>query len=32
MSIDIHTVEDAGIVQSYHVEEWTQAIHQISGH
>ena len=30
MSIDIHTVEDGRIVQSYHIEEWLQARGQLS--
>ena len=29
MSIDIHTVEDGKIVQSYHIEEWATAIMQL---
>ena len=29
MSIDIHTVEGGRIVQSYHVEEWLSAKHQL---
>ncbi len=29
MSIDIHTVEDGKIVQSYHVEEWLSAKYQL---
>jgi len=29
MSIDIHTVEDGKIVQSYHVEEWLSAQQQL---
>ncbi|MCH9670559.1 MAG: ester cyclase [Gammaproteobacteria bacterium] len=29
MSIDIHTVESGRIVQSYHVEEWLKAVHQL---
>lgn len=31
MSIDIHTVENGLIVQSYHIEEWLQAVHQLKG-
>ncbi len=30
MSIDIHTVEDGKIVKSYHIEEWAQAIQQLT--
>ena len=30
MSIDIHTVENGLITQSYHVEEWHKAIKQLS--
>ena len=30
MSIDIHTVEDGRIVQSYHVEEWHKAVRQLT--
>lgn len=30
MSIDIHTVEDGRIVQSYHVEEWATAMRQLA--
>ena len=30
MTIDIHTVEDGKIVQSYHVEEWSKAIRQLT--
>ena len=30
MTIDIHTVENGKIVQSYHVEEWAKAIQQLS--
>lgn len=30
MSIDIHTVENGKIVRSYHVEEWTTAIRQLT--
>ncbi len=30
MSIDIHTVENGKIVQSYHVEEWATAIRQLT--
>ena len=30
MSIDIHTVENGRIVQSYHVEEWHKAMRQLS--
>ena len=29
MSIDIHTVENGRIVQSYHVEEWHRAVRQL---
>ncbi|WP_317057278.1 ester cyclase [Roseovarius rhodophyticola] len=29
MSIDIHTIEDGKIVQSYHVEEWLSAQQQL---
>ena len=29
MTIDIHTVEDGRIVQSYHVEEWLKAVKQL---
>ena len=29
MTIDIHTVENGRITQSYHVEEWAKAIHQL---
>ena len=29
MSIDIHTVEDGLIAQSYHIEQWVQAIRQL---
>ena len=32
MTIDIHTVENGRITQSYHVEEWAKAIHQLKGH
>ena len=31
MSIDIHTVENGLIVQSYHVEEWLHAVQQLKG-
>jgi predicted ester cyclase len=31
MTIDVHTVEDGLIVQSYHVEEWLKAVHQLKG-
>lgn len=31
MSIDIHTVENGRIVQSYHVEEWLKAMMQLKG-
>ncbi len=31
MTIDIHTVEDGKIVQSYHVEDWAGALQQLSG-
>lgn len=31
MSIDIHTVENGRIVQSYHVEEWIKAAAQVRG-
>ncbi|MEM8687636.1 MAG: ester cyclase [Pseudomonadota bacterium] len=31
MTIDIHTVKDGKIVQSYHVEDWARAIRQVSG-
>ena len=30
MSIDIHTVENGRITESYHVEEWTTAIQQLT--
>jgi len=30
MTIDIHTVENGKITQSYHVEEWAKAIQQLS--
>lgn len=30
MSIDIHTLEDGKIVQSYHVEDWAGALQQLS--
>ena len=30
-SIDIHRVEDGRIVDSYHVEDWATAIHQLHG-
>ncbi len=30
MSIDIHTVENGRIVESYHVEEWAKAIQQLT--
>ncbi|MEM8877935.1 MAG: ester cyclase [Pseudomonadota bacterium] len=30
MTIDIHTVENGKIVQSYHVEEWAKAMQQLS--
>ncbi len=30
MSIDIHTINDGKITQSYHVEEWLQAVGQVS--
>ena len=29
MSIDIHTVENGRIVQSYHIEEWHKALRQL---
>ena len=29
MSIDIHTVKDGRIVQSYHIEEWHKALRQL---
>jgi steroid delta-isomerase-like uncharacterized protein len=31
MSIDIHTIEDGKIKRSYHVEDWTAAMRQLSG-
>jgi predicted ester cyclase len=31
MTIDIHTVKDGKIVQSYHVEDWARAMRQITG-
>ncbi|MEM7253578.1 MAG: ester cyclase [Pseudomonadota bacterium] len=31
MTIDIHTVENGLIVQSYHVEEWLKAKYQLAG-
>lgn len=30
MTIDIHTVEKYRIVKSYHVEEWIEAMKQLS--
>ncbi|MEO0371410.1 MAG: ester cyclase, partial [Pseudomonadota bacterium] len=30
MTIDIHTVEDGKIVQSFHVEEWAKAMQQLA--
>ena len=30
MTIDIHTVEKGWIVKSYHVEEWIEAMQQLS--
>lgn len=30
MTIDIHTVEKGRIVKSYHVEEWIEAMKQLS--
>ena len=30
MTIDIHTVEDGKIVSSYHIEDWSTAIRQLS--
>ncbi len=30
MSIDIHTVEDGRIVQTYHVEDWAGALRQLT--
>lgn len=30
MSIDIHTVENGRIVQSYHIEEWHKALRQLT--
>lgn len=31
MSIDVHTVENGQIVQSYHIEDWAGALRQLSG-
>lgn len=31
LTIDIHTVEDGKIMQSYHVEDWAGALQQLSG-
>lgn len=31
MSIDIHTVKDGKIIESYHVEDWAGAMKQLSG-
>jgi len=31
MSIDIHTLENGVITQSYHVEDWSGALRQLSG-
>lgn len=31
LTIDIHTVEDGKIVRSYHVEDWSTALRQLSG-
>lgn len=31
MSIDIHTVTDGKITESYHVEDWSGALRQLSG-
>ncbi len=31
LAIDIHTVEDGKIVRSYHVEDWSTALRQLSG-
>jgi predicted ester cyclase len=31
MTIDIHTVENGKIVQSYHVEDWAGALRQLKG-
>ncbi len=31
MSIDIHTVENGKIVRTYHVEDWSGALRQLSG-
>ena len=31
LTIDIHTVENGKIVQSYHVEDWAGALRQLSG-
>lgn len=31
MSIDIHTVEDGLVVRTYHVEDWSSALRQLSG-
>lgn len=31
MSIDIHTIEDGKIAQTYHVEDWSGALRQLSG-
>ena len=31
LTIDIHTVEDGKVVQTYHVEDWAGALRQLSG-
>lgn len=31
MSIDIHTIEDGKIAETYHVEDWSGALRQLSG-
>ncbi len=31
LTIDIHTVEDGKVVQTYHVEDWAGALQQLSG-
>ncbi len=31
MSIDIHELEDGKIIRSYHVEDWSTALQQLSG-
>ena len=30
MSIDLHTIEDGKIVRTYHLEDWTSAVRQLS--